>query len=75
MQYDELANLAAQLPGEIQEAPSRYTGPAETFDIDEFLQRLAAYEGPGRTHGGSSSARRRPGPGSGSSAYGPRRPA
>lgn len=45
----EPANLAAQLPGEIQETLTRHTGPAETFGIDEFLQRLADYEGPGRT--------------------------
>ena len=45
----EPANLAAQLPGEIQETLTRHTGPAETFNIDEFLQRLADYEGSGCT--------------------------
>ncbi|WP_093347814.1 DUF2267 domain-containing protein [Pseudonocardia ammonioxydans] len=45
----EPANLAAQLPGEVQETLVRHTGPAEAFDVDEFLQRLADYEGPGRT--------------------------
>lgn len=45
----EPADLASQLPAELQDALSRRTGSAETFDVDEFLRRLAQYEGRGVT--------------------------
>jgi uncharacterized protein (DUF2267 family) len=43
----EPTNLAAQLPGELQEPLTRHAGAAETFDVDEFLRRLADREGHG----------------------------
>jgi uncharacterized protein (DUF2267 family) len=42
---NEPANLAAQLPKELQEPLTRHAGSAETFDVDEFLRRLAQREG------------------------------
>lgn len=44
---NEPANLAAQLPRELQEPLTRHAGEAETFDVDEFLRRLAQREGAG----------------------------
>jgi uncharacterized protein (DUF2267 family) len=52
---NEPANLAAQLPWELQEPLTRHAGSAETFDVDEFLRRLAQLEGAGV---GPDSARR-----------------
>lgn len=40
----ETSNLAAQLPPELaRELPEQ--GPGERFDLDEFYQRVARYEG------------------------------
>ena len=41
----EPAELAAQLPEGLKEPLSTNTGAAETFDVDEFLRRLAEREG------------------------------
>lgn len=43
----EPSNLASQLPKELQEPLTRHTGSAETFNVDEFLRRLADHEGTG----------------------------
>jgi len=43
----EPSNLASQLPQELKEPLTRHTGSAETFDVDEFLRRLADHEGSG----------------------------
>src|SRR4051794_22954358 len=43
----EPSNLASQLPNELKEPLTRHTGAAETFDVDEFLRRLADHEGTG----------------------------
>lgn len=45
----EPADLAAQLPPEMKAPLSRHVGSAETFDVDEFLRRLAHSEGQGCT--------------------------
>ncbi|MCD2197623.1 DUF2267 domain-containing protein [Actinomycetospora endophytica] len=44
---NEPAKLAAQLPQELKESLTRHAGAAETFDVDEFLRRLAQREGQG----------------------------
>lgn len=41
----EPTELAAQLPPELQDTLAPHTGEAETFDVEEFLQRLARSEG------------------------------
>ena len=43
----EPAELAAQLPEGLKDPLTRHTGGAETFDVDEFLRRLAQREGAG----------------------------
>jgi uncharacterized protein (DUF2267 family) len=43
----EPSNLAAQLPAEMKNPLTRHVGAAETFDVDEFLRRLADREGVG----------------------------
>lgn len=43
----EPADLASQLPDGLKESLTRHTGAAETFDVDEFLRRLAQREGAG----------------------------
>lgn len=43
----EPSNLAAQLPSELKDPLTRHVGAAETFDVDEFLRRLADSEGKG----------------------------
>lgn len=43
----EPADLASQLPTELKEPLNRHAGPAEPFDVDEFLRRLASQQGEG----------------------------
>lgn len=43
----EPVDLASQLPDGLKESLTRHTGAAETFDVDEFLRRLAQREGAG----------------------------
>ena len=37
----EPTDLASQLPSELQDVLNRHDGEAETYDVDEFLRRLA----------------------------------